>query len=108
MSKTEMEKLYQKEVGKSAWSSWGSTECVDENAGHLEVYVEGPTCDYVKWLVDRASKSSKVANDSTSDNNERDVICSDSMCDYCSKIEKCNGFEDAGDCFKGRKLTPVS
>ena len=42
-----------------------------------------------------------------SDNNERDVICSDSMCDYCTKIETCNGFEDDGDCFNGRKLTPV-
>jgi len=41
------------------------------------------------------------------DNNERDVICSDSMCDYCTKVETCNGFEDAGDCFNGRKLTPV-
>ena len=38
---------------------------------------------------------------------QKDVICSDSMCDYCTKIETCNGFEDAGDCFNGRKLTPV-
>lgn len=49
-----------------------------------------------------------VAVHSASDNNERDVICSDSMCDYCAKVETCNGFEDAGDCFVGRKLTPIS
>jgi len=54
------------------------------------------------------NRAKGVAAHSTSDNNERDVICSDSMCDYCAKVETCNGFEDAGDCFVGRKLTPIS
>ena len=62
----------------------------------------------VKQWNKRSPKDSKVAQHSASDNNERDVICSDSMCDYCAKVETCNGFEDAGDCFVGRKLTPIS
>ena len=76
-----------------------------------------------KWAVERWSKqmntqySELSAAEMDSDRAEadkfialisRDVICSDSMCDYCSKVEKCNGFEDAGDCFKGRELTPIS
>ena len=62
-----------------------------------------------KFVIEHRKISKKVvAANSTSTNTERDVICSDSMCDYCAKVETCNGFEDAGDCFVGRKLTPIS
>jgi len=76
MSETEMEKLYRKETGKSSWGNWGSPSCTDaeDEQGNLEVYVEGPTVDYIKWLETRASKSSKEAELPASDNNQMDAI----------------------------------
>ena len=76
----------------------------EAKTGNVAMYRKGSsdyhTLRYVNWLEAKVEKL-------TANNSERDVICSDSMCDYCTKIETCNGFEDAGDCFNGRKLTPV-
>ncbi len=56
----------------------------------------------------QASKISQELDESSnkSYNTKRDVICSDSMCDYCIHIN-CTDHEGVGKCFNGRKLSPV-
>jgi len=58
-------------------------------------------------LEEHASKNSKEAANSTAPNNERDVICSTLVCDYCLN-EGCGCTPDWCCGFKGRKLAPVS
>ncbi len=56
----------------------------------------------------------EVAAHSTSNNTERVVICSGSICPYCNKFKTCLTRETYPGCrtccydFVGRKLTPVS
>lgn len=54
-----------------------------------------------------AALKAKVANDSASNNPERDVIRSKIICDYCKSDCKESYHEGCAD-FDGRELTPVS
>ena len=70
----ELQNLYQKETGKRAWQSWGPPDCVNEEdpQGYLEVDVEAPSVDYIKWLEKRASDQS--GSEKTPTNTDRLAI----------------------------------
>ena len=68
---SEMTKLYVKETGKAAWQSWGPPSLTDEDQGYLELYIEAPTCEYIRWLEKHASKG--VAQNSASDNTDSQI-----------------------------------
>ncbi len=68
----ELEKLYHKETGKSAWESWGPPLLTNneggETPGHLQIYVEAPTVEYVQWVE-------KLAMKKTAHNKAHSEIC---------------------------------
>ncbi|MCK4521396.1 MAG: hypothetical protein KAU20_02395 [Nanoarchaeota archaeon] len=65
---------------------------------------------FCQWANGNWSHEKEEAELSTFDNNERDVICSDDLCDYCANRPKLCNFCETGifNKFKGSKLTPIS